>query len=186
MTRETLRRPFQTLQPTIGWRCISKHDLTCAFFAPIEVQDLSWALTCSLSFCPIMPTVGCDPANVIQMSCVTRPRLRYDRQRSACEHCCREEPLCCWDPWQKCIMESDGQGWRERHSIAKGSCSQIHLGRNSVEYFTLSVSVSSRNKVLCVFINWIQMHHMSFVAVLSFSFDVQGQTVEHLWHLYAW
>lgn len=67
----TLRSSFQTLWPTIGWRCISKYDLTCAFFLPTEVQDLSRAPTHFLSFPPISLAVGCDPGNVIQMSCVT-------------------------------------------------------------------------------------------------------------------
>ena len=55
----------------IGWRCISKYDLTLAFFLPTEVQDSSRALTCFFfSSGGIMSTVGCDPGNVIQMSCI--------------------------------------------------------------------------------------------------------------------
>lgn len=71
---------FQTLWSTAACRCISKYDLTCAFFVPAEVQDLSRALTHSLSSTHIILSTGCDPCNVIQMSCIMRPTAWYKRR----------------------------------------------------------------------------------------------------------
>lgn len=84
----------------IGWRCISKYDLTRAFFLPTEVQDSSRALTrFFFSSGGIMSAVGCDPGNVIQMSCIMGlaappPTNPVRGEHSACEHCRRERALC--------------------------------------------------------------------------------------------
>lgn len=71
----------------IGWRCISKYDLTRAFFLPTEVQDSSRALTrFFFSSGGIMSAVGCDPGNVIQMSCImglAAPPPHQPRKRRA-------------------------------------------------------------------------------------------------------
>lgn len=64
---ETLR-PLQT-QWAFGWRCVPKMNLTCTHFQSAEVQSFFQPAP-TFSFTHTILTVGFDPGNVIQMSCV--------------------------------------------------------------------------------------------------------------------
>lgn len=64
---ETLR-PLQT-QWAFGWRCVPKMNLTCTHFQSAEVQSFFQPAP-TFSFTHTVLTVGFDPGNVIQMSCV--------------------------------------------------------------------------------------------------------------------
>lgn len=77
---------FANTMWAFGWRCVSRLNLTCTRFQSAEVQ--SFVRPPPLSFTHTILTLGFDPGNVIQMSCIMgATALTREVEKSA--HCMR-------------------------------------------------------------------------------------------------